>query len=58
MLISEIITLIVKNKNKNIEEAYKFFYKTDLAHKIEDIETGYYLEGASYLYELLISELN
>ena len=58
MLISEIVTLIVKIKHISIEDAYKLFYKTNLSKKIEDIETGYYLEGAGYIYELIDKELN
>ena len=56
-LIGEIVSIICEEKKIPTLEAYELFYKTDISKKIEDIETGYYLEGAAYMYELVKKEL-
>jgi len=56
-LISEVVTFIAEERNVSIEKALEIFYSTEVSKKIEDIETGYYLEGARYIYEILKEEL-
>jgi len=55
-IISQITTYISEDKKVSSEEALKIFFSTEISKKIEDIETGYYLESPSYIYELLKKE--
>ena len=56
-LISEVVTFIAEEKNVSVEKALEIFYSTEVAAKLEDLETGYYLEGARYIYEIVKEEL-
>ena len=40
------------------EKALEIFYSTEVAGKLEDLDTGYYLEDARYIYEIVKEELN
>jgi len=47
------LLFIVRTKNNvNISEALKILLEKEIIQKIEDIETGYYLEGSAYLAEV------
>jgi len=41
-----------KNNNVNISEALRIMLDKGIIQKIEDLETGYYLEGSDYLAEV------
>ena len=56
-VISHVIYYISKDKNIDTEQALKIFFSSDLSKKIEDTETGYYLESPSYIYEILKKEI-
>ncbi|MCL2478014.1 MAG: hypothetical protein FWF22_00830 [Treponema sp.] len=43
-----------KKNNCGICEAIKFLLDKGIIEKIEDLETGYYLEGSAYLAEKLL----
>ena len=57
-LISEVILCIVADRAVSLEEAFRIFFSTKMAEKLENVETGLYLEGASYFYNLIKEELN
>lgn len=57
-IVSEVTSYIVQDKKVDIDEALKIFYSTKVSGKLEDIDTGLYLEGAGYIYELVKEELN
>ena len=42
--------------NISIEEAMEQFYMSEVFEKLHDIETGLYIEGSAYIYELLKRE--
>jgi len=42
-----------KNYDISICDALKFLLEKEILQKIEDLETGYYLEGSAYLSEVL-----
>ena len=46
------------DKKINMMQAFKEFYQTEISSKLEDIETGYYLESPAYIYEQVKEELN
>jgi len=44
---------IVRQKNKmGMREAVKYLLDKEIIQEIEDLETGYYLEGSAYLAEV------
>ena len=55
-IISEVVTFIAEEQNVSIEKALEIFYSTEVAIKLEDLDTGYYLEGARYIYEIVKEE--
>jgi hypothetical protein len=56
-VIATIVGYLAEDNGITIEEAFKIFFSTKLAKKIEDVETGYYWESPSYTYEILKEEL-
>jgi len=56
-VISQIVTFIAEDRSITSDQALKIFFSTDISKKIEDIETEYYLESPSYIYEILKQEL-
>lgn len=57
-IISEIVTYIMEDRRVKTDEALEIFFSSELSKKIEDIETEYYLESPSYIYEILKKEFN
>jgi len=55
-IISQIVSYIAEDKNITVEKALQIFFSSELSKKIEDMETGYYLESPSYIYEILKKE--
>ncbi|MCL2832576.1 MAG: hypothetical protein FWD78_05360 [Treponema sp.] len=43
-----------KKNNTDICESVQFLLDRGIIEKIEDLETGYYLEGSAYLAEVLL----
>ena len=56
-IISQVVSYIAEDKKISSEEALKVFFSTEISKKIEDLETGYYLESPSYVYEILKKEM-
>jgi hypothetical protein len=54
----DIIGFIMQDRNIELEQAMDLFYNSDLYEKLYDEETGLYLEGSAYIYELLKDMLN
>ena len=55
-LIANIVSYIAEDNQITIEQALQIFFSNELSKKIEDIETGYYLESPSYVYEIYKKE--
>lgn len=53
----DIIAFLVEDRQIDIAEAMKVFYNSETYEKLLDEETGLYLEGASYVYEILRDEV-
>ena len=47
-----LLSIVRKKNNINISDALKILLEKEIIQKIEDIETGYYLEGSAYLAEV------
>ncbi len=55
--IQDIIEFIVNDKNIDYDEAMQLFYTSETFDKLNDIETGLYLESAAYIYGIFLDEL-
>lgn len=53
----DIIAFLVEAHQIDIVEAMKVFYNSETYEKLLDEETGLYLEGAPYVYEILKDEM-
>lgn len=56
--IQDIINLIVINQEIEYDEAMNKFYNSEVFEKLEDEETGLYLESSAYVYDLFCDEMN
>ena len=53
----DLVAMLVERKGLAIQDAMKTLYHSDFHDKLQDVETGLYLEGAEYLYGILNEEL-
>lgn len=53
----EVIKYLIEDAGISLEEAMEQFYMSETFNKLNDIETGLYLEGSVYIYEMLRREL-
>lgn len=52
----EVVRYLIEYNGMTIEEAMEQFYLSWTFEKLNDIETGLYLEGSAYIYEMLKRE--
>lgn len=52
----EVIRYLIEDNGLTVEQAMGRFYMSQTFGKLSDIETGLYLEGSSYIYEMLKRE--
>ena len=52
----EVIGYLIDDNEITMEQAMKQFYMSDTFEKLSDVETGLYLDGSVYVYELLKRE--
>jgi hypothetical protein len=52
----EVIRYLIEDTGISMEDAMEQFFMSDIFDKLNDIETGLYLEGSAYIYELLKRE--
>ena len=55
-IVSDIVGCILEDYNTDIGKAMEKFYCSQIFDKLHDVETGLYLNGAAYVYELLKEE--
>jgi len=53
----EIVGFLIIDNNMELDEAMNLLYNSELFEKLQDEETGLYLEGSAYVYELMKDEL-
>jgi len=53
----DIILYIIEDREIGLDEALNQFYNSEVFKKLQDVETGLYLEGAAYVYDLYKTEL-
>ena len=53
----EVVGYLIEDNAITIEQAMEQFYLSDTFEKLSDVESGLYLEGSTYVYELLKREI-
>lgn len=53
----EVIGYLMEDNGITMEQAMGQFYMSDTFDKLSDVETGLYMDGSSYIYELLKREI-
>ena len=53
----EVVGYLIEDNAITIEQAMEQFYLSDTFEKLSDVETGLYVEGSTYVYELLKREI-
>ena len=53
----EVIGYLIEYNGITMEQALEKFYMSETFEKLSDVETGLYLDGSSYVYELLKREI-
>ena len=53
----DIVVLLMKDRGLDVDEAINLFYNSVVFEKLYAEETGLYLEGSLYIYDLLKNEL-
>ncbi|MDR3315124.1 MAG: hypothetical protein LBS98_01360 [Coriobacteriales bacterium] len=56
-IIQDVIEYSMGDKGGTIGEAMLAFYNSAVFDKLQDTETGLYLSGSAYVYDLFTSEL-
>ncbi len=54
----DVIDMIITDRGIKCDEAMNLFYNSQIFEKLQDTETGLYLESSSYIYDLFKDEMN
>ena len=57
-MIEDIVVMFATDQNIEYDEAMNKFYNSKVFEKLQDIETGLYLESPEYVYDLFKDEMN
>ena len=57
LITQDIIAKFSQDTGRNIADAMVIFYNSEFFEKLYDSETGLYLEGSDYLYEIFSDEI-
>lgn len=57
-IIQDIVDMFASDQNIEYDEAMNKFYNSEVFEKLQDKETGLYLESPEYVYDLFKDELN
>ena len=55
-IVQDIIAYIMEDTGAPMDEAMRRFYTSDTFLKLHDSETGLYLEGSAFIYEMFKDE--
>ena len=56
-IIQDVVCSIVEDENIEYDEAMNRFYTSQTFDKLQDSETGLYLEGSAYVYGIYLDEM-
>lgn len=54
---SDVVRYLVERDGMELAQAISAFHNSETFAKLEDFETGLYIESPAYVYNLLLSEL-
>ena len=57
-MIQDIVDMFTTDQNIEYDEAMNKFYNSEVFEKLQNKETGLYLESPEYVYDLFKDELN
>lgn len=57
-ILQDIIEMIITNLGMKYDEAMNLVYNSQIFDKLQDTDTGLYLESSAYIYDLLKDEIN
>ncbi len=57
-IVQDIVDMIATDQNIEYDEAMNKFYNSEVFEKLQDKETGLYLESSEYIYDLFKDEMN
>lgn len=56
-MIQDVVDIISIDQEIEFDEAMNKFYNSEIFQRLQDCETGLYLESAAYVYELFKDEM-
>ena len=57
-IVQDIVDMFSSDQNIEYDEAMNKFYNSEVFEKLQDIETGLYMESSEYVYDLFKDEIN
>ena len=57
-IIQDIIDMLTTDQNIEYDEAMNKFYNSEVFSKLQEEETGLYMESSEYVYDLFKDEMN
>lgn len=54
---SDVVRYLIERDGMTLEEAISTFHNSETFEKLEDFETGLYIESPAYVYDMLMTEL-
>lgn len=57
-IVQDIVDMLATDHNIEYDEAMNKFYNSEVFEKLQDKETGLYLESPEYIYDLFKDEMN
>ena len=57
-IIQDIVDMLATDQNIEYDEAMNKFYNSEVFEKLQDKETGLYLESSEYIYDLFKDKMN
>ena len=57
-IVQDIVDMLSSDQNIEYDEAMNKFYNSEVFEKLQDKETGLYMESSEYVYDLFKDEMN
>ena len=57
-IVQDIVDMLTTDQNIEYDEAMNKFYNSEVFEKLQDRETGLYLESSEYIHDLFKDEIN
>ena len=57
-IVQDIVDMLATDQNIEYDEEMNKFYNSEVFEKLQDKETGLYLESSEYIYDLFKDEMN